>query len=144
MKRLLTFLLLVCGLLGCKQDKAVPFELARNYFVRNDVALADVPDRITSQEQLLDFFGMAAVMGVDGMPTAIDFDQSFVIPVVRPETDHVTEIVIDALTATSPSKLTVTGRVDVDPEVQSYTMRPFVLLIVDKAYKENEIVLDID
>ena len=144
MKRLLPLLLLACSLLGCKQDNEVLFGLAQNYFVRNDVAVADVPDRIISQEQLLDFFGMAAVMGVNGLPTDIDFDNTFVIPIVCPETNHLTEIVIDSVMATGSEQLTVTGHVTVAPEELSYTMVPFVLLIVDQKYKECDIIMNID
>ena len=142
MKRLLPLLLLACSLLGCKQDNEIPFGFAQNYFVRNDVTVAEIPDRITSQEQLLDYFGMAAVMGENGLPTDIDFEKSFVIPIVCPETDHLTEIVIDSVMATGAKQLTVSGHVTATPEELSYTMVPFVMLIVDQAYNDGDIILN--
>ena len=74
----------------------VPYTQASNYYKRNDIE--DVlPTKITSQEQLNQFFGMAAFMGRGGEPTKIDFGKSFVIPVIVPETNLETEIIINGI-----------------------------------------------
>lgn len=119
----------------------VPYTLARNYYRRNDIE--DVlPLKITSQEQLDQFFGMAAVMGRGGEPTKIDFDKSFAIPILLPETDLETEIIIDGLYHSRPDALTLSYSVVQGEEHRSYTIAPFSLLIVDGIYRDCTVTLD--
>ena len=119
----------------------IPYTLARNYFRRNDEIEDVLPLKITSEEELLKYFGYAAVMGRNGEPTAIDFDKSFVIPIILPQTDRETEIVIDGLYHTRPESLTLAFETVSGDEALSYTMLPFELLIVDSAYKNCQIIL---
>ena len=119
----------------------IPYTLARNYYRRNDIE--DVlPLKITSQEQLDQFFGMAAFMGRGGEPTKIDFGNSFVIPIMIPETDLETEIVIDGLYHSRPGELTLSYSVMQGEEHQSYTIAPFSLLIVDGIYRDCTVTLN--
>ena len=115
---------------------SVPFELAHGYFLRNDVQGDACPKKITNQEELLQYFGMAAVMGKNGEPTAIDFDKSFVIPVIYPDTDQETSIVVDRFWRTGPESLTLSVSSIVADEHLSFTIRPIQLLIVDSFYRD--------
>lgn len=110
---------------------SVPYQVARNYFKRNDVADDSIPSKITSQEELLKYFGMAAVMGTNGQPTPIDFDNQFVIPVVRPVTDIVTELYPQSLIQ-EKSGLTFTYREDLG-EKTTFSMQPILLIIVNRS-----------
>lgn len=119
----------------------VTYTLAHNYFRRNDVE--DVlPVKITSEEELLRFFGYAAFMGRNGEPTKIDFDKSFVIPIILPETDLETEIIIDGLYHSRPDQLTLAFSAVRGEEPMTYTIAPFQLLIVDAIYRDSRIVFD--
>ena len=55
----------------------VPYKVANGYFVRNDVK--KLPNgKISKQKDFEASFGMAAVMGNDGRPTEIDFNNQSV------------------------------------------------------------------
>ena len=120
----------------------VPYTLAHNYYRRNDNVEDVLPLKITSEEELLKFFGYAAVMGRNGEPTKIDFDKSFVIPIILPQTDRETEIVIDGLYHTRPESLTLAFEAVQGEEALSYTMLPFELLIVDAVYRDCQITVN--
>ena len=117
----------------------VSYELAKGYFLRNDVDTEDFPIQITSQEQLDQFFGMAAVMGENGKPTVIDFDRNFVIPVVYPETDQETSLVVERFWHTAATELTLSVAAVRGEEHRSFTIRPIKLLIVDNYYRDYQI-----
>lgn len=119
----------------------IPFEIARGYFFRNGLEADDCPDRFFSQELLDQFFGMAAVMGENGKPTVIDFDKNFVIPVVYPETDQETSLVVERFWHTAPTELTLSVGAVRGEEHRSFTIRPVLLLIVDNYYRNYEIDL---
>ena len=119
----------------------VPFEFAQNYFLRNDAKTGDCPLKITSQEQLLQYFGMAATMGENGKPTVIDFDKSFVIPIVYPETDRETTIIVDGFGRTAPTGLTLSVSTVRGEEHPTYTICPIELLIVDNHYRDFDLDL---
>lgn len=117
----------------------VLYELVKGYFLRNDVDTEDFPIQITSQEQLDQFFGMAAVMGENGKPTVIDFDKNFVIPVVYPETDQETSLVVERFWHTAATELTLSVAAVRGEEHRSFTIRPIKLLIVDNYYRDYQI-----
>ena len=117
----------------------IPFDFAKGYFLRNDVQEGACPQKITSQEELLQYFGMATVMGTDGKPTSIDFDKSFVIPVIYPETDLGTSIVVDRFWRSAPESLTLSVSTIRGVEHRSFTIRPVELLIVDNFYRDFSI-----
>ena len=117
----------------------VPFDLAKGYFLRNDVGTDACPVKITSEEELLKYFGMATVMGEAGKPTAIDFDHSFVVPIVYPQTDRETTIVVDSFQHTAPAELTLSASTVRGEEPRSFTIRPIELLVVDSYYRDFDI-----
>ena len=74
-----------------EESTEVVFEVAKNYFFKNDQVIPEYP-KITTEEEFTKLFGMATKMGEDGKPTAIDFTKQFVLAIVLPETDFATEI----------------------------------------------------
>ena len=128
-------LLVLCLMNSCAQTLTTEGDVAytegHNYFVRNDVT--EVPTMITTQEQFERYFGMAAVMGKNGMPTAIDFAKQYVIAAVMPLTDIQTEMSVHSLKQKGDT-IVFTYRVK-RGEQQSYTMRPMLMIVVDNKYK---------
>ena len=116
----------------------VAFEVAKNYFFKNDQEIPSSP-KITSAEEFGKLFGMATTMDKDGKPTAIDFTKQFVLAIVLPVTDFATEI--------NPVKVEEKGdsllyTYDVKTgEKQSFTIQPVSIIILDKQYENKRVVL---
>ena len=117
----------------------VPFEVAKNYFFKNDLDILPASPKITSEEVFNKLFGMATTMGEDGQPTQIDFAKQFAVAIVLPVTDFATEI--------NPVKLEVAGdsllytyQVKTG-EKQSYSIQPISIIAIDKKYENKEVVL---
>ena len=119
----------------------IRYTVASGYFFRNDAVIDILPHSITSENELLNYFGRAAVMGTGGLPTAIDFEKSMVIPVVLPPTDKETEIVIDSLLRTGDDQIRLAFHVERGNESRSYTISPCKLLVVDAAYRDFDILI---
>ena len=136
-------LALLASCAGNKSNETIIPDFAQGYFLRNDVAVEAVPGKITSQEQLLQFFGMATVMGENGKPTAIDFDKDFVIPVIYPVTDQETSVVVESIRQTGSNELTLAVSTIRGEEHRSYTIRPMELLLIDNQYRDFEIKLQL-
>ena len=134
-----------CGLLllltSCHEPmaKKVPYIEAEHYFFRNDAQTPDNP-KINTREEFESLFGMAAVMGKNGRPTPIDFDKQFVIAVVLPVTNKDVELDDERLTDDGQA-LTFEYSVDYDEDVLSFEMRPILLIVVDRKYEREMVVL---
>ena len=121
-----------------EENSDVAFEVAKNYFFKNDQVIPEYP-KITTEEEFNKFFGMATTMGKDGKPTAIDFTKQFVLAIVLPVTDIATEI--------NPVKVEEKGdsllyTYDVKTgEKQSFTIQPVSIIILDKQYENKRVVL---
>ena len=139
MKRIL-IIFLAAMLAACGQKKDVPFEVAHNYFVRNNVT-EPIPAKIASQDEFERYFGMAAFMGKKGQPTPIDFETQFVIAVVLPETSHSTELRAESL-SDDGQKLTFTYHVDVADKENTWTQVPVLLIVVDRQYERDRVELN--
>lgn len=120
------------------ESSEVVFEVARNYFFKNNQQIPSSP-KITTEEEFNRLFGMATVMGKDGGPTSIDFTNQFVLAIVLPVTDMATEI--------NPVKVEVkncslfyTYEVKTG-EKQTYSIQPVSIIILDKQYEDNEVKL---
>lgn len=138
-KKLSLFLLAASCMAGCEHDgNGLPYKKAEHYFLRNDTDRRNVPVKITTPQEFNRHFGMAAVMG--GQPTAIDFGRQFVIAVVLPETNHSTTIRPGAL-ADEGGALKLEYGVSVAPEENTWTAVPLSLLVVDKRYEREQVVL---
>ena len=113
--------------------KSVPFAEGKNYFVRNDVADGQRLLKIVSEKDFDSLFGMAATMSPDGQPTAIDWEKQYVIAVIDSAMPYAENIVTEALRSDA-GRLAAYFTLDRGNEKQSYTMRPFAMMIVDRKY----------
>lgn len=121
---------------SCARTDVVKWTEARNYFHVGETRLPETM-KITRQQTFDENFGMAAVMGKNGEPTPINFNKSFVLAKIVPETDRQTTLQPLALKKVG-DKLQLTYRYTQGAR-QSFTTRPFFLLIVPKAYEKLEI-----
>lgn len=119
----------------------VQYTVLEHYFVNNDVT-NPVPVCITSQSELEKYFGMAPVMGADGLPTAVDFTKSVVVSITQPETDIQTEIKLTDVEEIN-GKLVVSYKI-VRGDKIGYTMRPLLLFKVDRKYSGAVTLKEVD
>lgn len=117
----------------------IPYIEADNYFVRNDAQIPENP-KINTKEEFEKIFGMGSVMGDDGKPTDIDFERQFVIAVIQPATDRDVDMDDERLLDDGQT-LTFEYSVDKDREKLSYKIQPFVMIIVDRQYERENIIL---
>lgn len=109
----------------------VPYKVANGYFVRNDVK--KLPNgKISKQKDFEASFGMAAVMGNDGRPTEIDFNNQYVIAVSKPVTDRFTEL--EPVSLKGDGGLVFVYRTKAGQQL-SYSMQPSLVVVVDKKYR---------
>jgi len=112
----------------------IPFTPVVNYFVRNDYKEGQLEDlRITSQQGFDSVFGVAATMGSQGKPTPIDFTKQDAIAVINPVSDT-------AVSLENPVLEQEEGYITLSYDAvkgakQSFSTRPFLLLLIDKKYK---------
>lgn len=143
MKKLIFAMLTMLGITSacCQQNfENIPYVEAKNYFVRNDVT--DVPTKITTQEDFDKYFGMAAFMGKDGEPTKIDFENQYVLALTAPETDKETTLEVKSLKK-EDGKIVLTYNQQTDTESRSFTIRPLLMLLVDKKHDgEVELIIE--
>lgn len=116
----------------------IPYKIANNYFVNNDVD-GNVPTKITNEKDFEKYFGMATVMGKDGQPTEINFNNEFVISVVKPQTDYSTILSPISLNKDNKGKIIFTYNINKGKK-QSYDIVPFLLVIVNKKYEAQVII----
>ena len=133
----------------CEASNEVTFEVAKNYFFKNDQEIPASP-KITTAEEFGKLFGMATTMGerlrvgdrtsgMDGKPTPIDFTKQFVLAIVLPVTNLATEITPDRLEEKGDTLFYFyDAKVG---EAQSYSTQPISLIILDKNYADKQIVM---
>ncbi len=140
-QNLLFYTVLAIGLVclsGCQASKGkvvahVPYKTVDNYFVRNDVE-GTPPVTIKASDEFERYFGMAATMGPDGRPTDVDFNKNYVICVALPPTDLDTDLSVESLSEAREGKLILRYAIR-RGERRSYSIRPLLLLMVDKKYE---------
>lgn len=111
----------------------VPFTEAKNYFVKNTFkADSSTNIKIVTQQDFDAIFGMASTMNQDSKPTAIDFSKQYVIAVIQPVTDKATSLRVESLVRKENN--IVLNYSKNEGGKQSFTTRPFLLLIVDTIY----------
>jgi hypothetical protein len=116
----------------------VAFEVAKNYFFKNDQEIPSSP-KIMTAEEFGELFGMATTMGKDGKPTEIDFTKQFVLVIVLPVTNLATEITPDRFEEKGDTLLYFfDAKVG---EAQSYSIQPISLIILDKKYADKTVVM---
>ena len=118
---------------GDEASNEVAFEVAKNYFFKNDQEIPASP-KITTAEEFGKLFGMATTMGKDGKPTEIDFTKQFVLAIVLSVTNLATEI--------TPNRLEKFYFYDAKVgEAQTYSTQPISLIILDKKYADKTVVM---
>lgn len=113
-------------------SNSIPYHLAKHYFAKNDGSGATI---ITSKENFDASFGAAAVMGHDGVPTPIDFNQQFVIALQVTNSTNATTITVKSITQKGTE-----GTVNYDVqygEKLTYTASHFLIVVIDKKYTSN-------
>lgn len=113
-------------------ENTVPYTVALNYFVKNTVDSIANP-KIESKEVFDSYFGYATTMGKNGKPTVVDFTNQFAIAVVLPKTDTATSIQPVSLKKGKDNSMVFEYKVSLG-NTQSYTIRPFLLLVIDKKF----------
>ncbi|CAN1488976.1 hypothetical protein MCETHM1_00136 [Flavobacteriaceae bacterium] len=113
----------------------IPYTVAQNYFVKNTVDSIANP-KIETEEAFKTYFGFATTMGKNGKPTAVDFAKEFAIALVLPKTDVATTIVPVSLKKGSDDSVVFQYKIELGDK-QSYTSRPFLLVVVDKKFDGN-------
>ena len=121
-----------------EESSEVAFEVAKNYFFKNDQVIPEYP-KITTEEEFNKLFGMATTMGEEGKPTAIDFTKQFVLAIVLPVTDFATEINPVKVEEKGDSLL-YTYEVK-SGEKQSFRIQPVSIVVLDKKYENKRVVL---
>ena len=139
MKRILLVLASLMALASCTGTSEVPFTELDRYFFKNGQEIPQNPI-IDTAEEFAALFGMAAVMGEGGQPTPIDWDHEFVIAVVYPVVDFAIEIAPESLILTG-GELVFTYT-EIMGGQQSWTMRPMLLVKVDRKYEAEIVRLD--
>lgn len=120
--------------------KGIAYTVAQRYFLNGDVRMS-ASAKVDNEADFNRLFGMATVMGPDGQPTPIDFARSFAIFVALPETDRSTDITPGKLTVAADGTLRFAYRVK-RGDKRSYTIRPLLLIFVDKAYAGRKVVTE--
>lgn len=143
MKKILFGLVLVVGatilLQGCRKNNVpkgddVPYTVAQNYFVNGNVEKLDQPI-IDTEAEFAKTFGMATTMGEEGKPTPIDWTKQFVIAVVLDAASEYVTIEPKKLISTRDG-LHFRYAVKTGDEI-GYSMRPCLIVIVDKKYQSR-------
>lgn len=120
-----------------KESGEIPFTVAQNYFYKKNVGLPST--KITTEEDFHKHFGMATRMGEEGKPTAIDFSKQFVANFILPGSKWPMEI--------NPLKVEAKGDslfYSYDIKVgqkQSYWSQSVSIIIIDKEFEKQEVVL---
>jgi hypothetical protein len=78
-------------------------------------------------------------MGENGKPTIIDFAKEFAIAVVLPESNVATNINPVSLKKGTDGSVVFEYKVEIGNKL-SYTIRPFLLLVVDKKF-DGKVIL---
>lgn len=139
MKKTILALLFIgnCVALNAQQssDQNVPYKIANRYFSKHETPNNEFQVlKITNAEDFEKYFGMAATMGKDGMPTKINFSNSYVIALIAPA-DNTTEKIIIYEVLKNNGQINVTYKIQDRPTPSSAQYKMCELLIVDKKEK---------
>ena len=139
MKRILLLIASLIALASCKGTQEVPYTVLDHYFFKNGQPLPQDP-KVDTAEDFATYFGAAAVMGEGGRPTPIDWAHEFVIAVVYPVIDIATELAPESLIR-EDGELVFTYTETVG-EQQSWSMRPMLLIKVNRKYEGKAVRVD--
>lgn len=114
----------------------IPFTLAKNYFVKNTYGDAPLHALLFNTQADFDsIFGMASFMGEEGKPTTIDFESQTILALVGQITDFSSSLEVKSVQK-KEADLILSYRLNLG-EKQSASIRPLVLLLVDKQIEGN-------
>lgn len=118
------------------ETEYIPYHFGNRYFVNNTVEKGTFSHpKITTREEFDNLFGMAAVMGENGLPTPIDFSRQYVIALINESTEDPVEYTIKSLKkndGTITLEYTKKGG-----ETAGDGYRYCFILIVDKKYDSD-------
>lgn len=142
---IISFLFVTCKTNGSKSEnkeksknmtvskKEIPFNVANNYYVKNNIDKDFMTLTIFTQEDFDKYFGMAATMGENGKPTTINFSEEYVIAIIGEESDFTTVITPESLFQNGNAiDFTYVIR---EEKKETYKSRTPLILIVNKEYK---------
>lgn len=121
-----------------QQAVKVPYITAKNYFAKNDVVIGEPGNTqtearlITDKETLETYFGYATTMGSAGKPTTIDFSKQSAIAVI-PVTGQGDLLTVKSLVKKG-EELVLTYEKKPDPVKRTYTLKRFLLLVIDNKF----------
>ena len=117
----------------------VPFTEATNYFIQNtfpEAALQLI--KIENLEEFSSIFGAATTMVESGKPTIIDFSKHYVIALIDETSTLASEIKVTSISKAENSLiLNVANTLKNEGKEQSYSSRPFKILILEKRFQGN-------
>ena len=114
--------------------KNVKYIVAQHYFVNNSVN-RPIKEKIDDEATFNKLFGMAAVMGKNGQPTAIDFSKQFVIAISDGVTNISTQYQPISLQKVD-RRLVFTYKTEKGKEI-NFSINPLLLLVVDKKWESD-------
>lgn len=124
-----------------QMSKEISFREAQNYFVKNTFKADQiVSKKITTQSEFNNFFGSATVMGSNGKPTVIDFENEFVVVVICPETYFSSQFTSIKLVEAKENKVNIEYKITTKDK-QTYSVVPFTLMILGKEHIDKHFVL---
>lgn len=141
MKHILFFAIAFLIFKSCASVKAgnvtlnenVPFNQAKNYFVRNNAEAAIGNPKFETQQDFDQVFGMATTMGDNGKPTSIDFSKEFVVAQI--ENPSFQSVFLEPISIRKNGKiLEITFR-KVMGKTLSYSAQTSMILIIDRKYE---------
>lgn len=146
MKKLsfLSFIIASFTMMSCSSQQhtqnanngAVQFTSAKNYFVKNTYeANALQAIRLTSANELDQYFGSGRTMNPKSAQTNIDFEKNNAIALIYPKTDSSISIKITSVQSDA-NNLSVHYKLKKGVKT-TYSIVPFSLIVLDKKYVGN-------
>lgn len=118
---------------------SIPYTVASNYFVRNDVQTdAVIGKRIDTQAEFNEYFGAATTMGSE--PTRINFANEYVIAVIGQPNFRQTELHVENVT--QYRGIITLSYSQTGGQVQSFSTRPALIVVVDRMYNGQVLVVE--
>ena len=111
----------------------VPYTEAKHFFVKNTYTGGTLKNpKITAREDFEHIFGIAATMGSDGLPTAIDFSKQYVIAIIPNSSFKQTTLSVNSLVKDNREIKLYYNLIEGD--LQTFESQPCLVLIVDKSH----------
>ena len=116
-----------------KLNEEVPFKIAKNYFVKNNVSATLDSPKFETQAEFDSVFGTATTMGENGKPTPINFDQEFVVAQI--EEPSAQSIELKPVSIRKNANMLEVKYKRIVGSTKSFTSQTSMILIIDKKYE---------